>query len=99
MSVTAYHFWSPTCAPCEQLKKKPAFQDLKDDFEDIQWVMVNVQEDPNNYVKEFDVRGWPTIVVVAKNDSGEFKYVGKESGTDVTRYYRIFKSGRDSLRK
>jgi thiol-disulfide isomerase/thioredoxin len=30
MSVQAYHFWSPTCAPCVALK--PAVQDLKEEF-------------------------------------------------------------------
>jgi thioredoxin 1 len=91
MSLVAYHFWSPTCGPCKVIK--PAIEDLKDEFEQIQWISVNTQDDPNNYVAEFGVKLVPTIVVVAKDAAGEFKHVGKESGTNMANYYRLIRIG------
>lgn len=91
MSVIAYHFWSPTCGPCKVIK--PAVEDLKEEFDQVQWISVNIQDDPNNYTEEFAVKVVPTIVVVAKDSSGAFKYVGKESGTTMASYYRLIRNG------
>jgi thioredoxin 1 len=91
MSVVAYHFWSPTCGPCKVIK--PAVEDLKEEFGQIQWISVNIQDDPNDYTGEFGVKVVPTIVVVAKDASGGFKYVGKESGTTMANYYRLIRNG------
>lgn len=85
MSVTAYHFWSPTCAPCEILK--PTIKDLKEDFQDVTWISVNVQDDTNNYVDKFGVKNWPTVVVV--NKKGD---IDKHSGTSPMGYYRILRN-------
>ena len=85
MSVTAYHFWSTTCAPCKVIK--PAVEDLKEEFSNVTWVSVNVQEDPNNYVDKFKVTSWPTIVVV--NKTGDIE---KHSGTAMMGYYRILRN-------
>ena len=91
MSVTAYHFWSPTCAPCKVIK--PAVQDLKEEFDQINWVSVNIQDDPQNHTGEFGVKVVPTIVVVSRDSSGKIQYVGKESGTAMANYYRLVRSG------
>ena len=91
MSVIAYHFWSPTCGPCKVIK--PAVEDLKEEFDQVQWISVNIQDDPNNYTEEFAVKVVPTIVVVAKDASGAFKHVGKESGTTMANYYRLIRTG------
>lgn len=91
MSVTAYHFWSPTCAPCKVIK--PAVEDLKEEFSQVNWISVNIQDDPNNYTGEFSVKVVPTIVVLTRDSSGEIKYVGKESGTVMANYYRLIRNG------
>lgn len=85
MSVTAYHFWSPTCAPCKVIK--PAVEDLKEEFSNISWVSVNTQDDPNGYASKFGVSVVPTIVVVNKSGGTE-----KHSGTTMMGYYRILRS-------
>jgi thiol-disulfide isomerase/thioredoxin len=90
MSVTAYHFWSPTCAPCKVIK--PAVEDLKEEFSQINWLSVNIQEDPNNYMQDFSVKVVPTIVVLVRNASGDITYVGKESGTAMANYYRLIRT-------
>ena len=91
MSITAYHFWSPTCAPCKVIK--PAVEDLKEEFSQIQWISVNIQDDPRNYTGEFGVKVVPTIVVVVRDEAGTIKYVGKESGTAMANYYRLIRTG------
>jgi len=91
MSITAYHFWSPTCAPCKVIK--PAVEDLKEEFSQINWVSVNIQDDPNNYTGDFSVKVVPTIVVLVKDGNGKIVYVGKESGTAMAGYYRLIRTG------
>ena len=91
MSITAYHFWSPTCGPCKVIK--PAVEDLKEEFDQIQWISVNTQDDPQNYTGEFAVKLVPTIVVLVKDSAGTIKYVGKESGTAMASYYRLIRTG------
>lgn len=95
MSVTAYHFWSPTCAPCKVIK--PAVEDLKEEFDQIQWISVNIQDDPKNYTGEFGVKVVPTIVVVSRDASGNILYVGKESGTAMASYYRLIRTALRSI--
>lgn len=91
MSVTAYHFWSPTCAPCKAIK--PSIDDLKEEFDSVTWVSVNTQDDPNNYADVYGVRVVPTIVVVAKSQSGDNQTIDQHSGTNISGYYRILRNG------
>lgn len=84
MSVTAYHFWSPTCVPCKHIK--PALNDLMEDFQQVKWVSVNIQNDPDELMEKFNVSVVPTMVVVGKNGTH------KHSGTQVMGYYTLIKS-------
>ena len=85
MTVTAYHFWSPTCAPCKAIK--PAVEDLKEEFTDVTWISVNTHDDPKNFARVFNVSVVPTVVVVDKNGNVE-----KHSGTAMMGYYRILRN-------
>lgn len=91
MSVTAYHFWSPTCAPCKHIK--PAVEDLKEEFSNIQWVSVNTHDDSQNVAQRFGVQVVPTIVVVVTDKTGKVVYSEKQSGTNISGYYRIIRAG------
>jgi thioredoxin 1 len=84
MSVTAYHFWSPTCAPCRVIK--PAIEDLKEEFDAVQWVSVNTHEDANDFSLKMNVSVVPTIVVVRDGEE-----VGRHSGTTLGVYYAILR--------
>ena len=90
MSVTAYHFWSPTCGPCKVIK--PAIEDLKEEFPQVKWVSVNTQDDDNNFSNKLGVTVVPTIVVMAKKDD-TIVYTEKHSGTTMASYYRILRNG------
>lgn len=90
MSVVAYHFWSPTCGPCNVIK--PAITELKKEFENIRWVSVNTREDPNGYAGKLGVNVVPTIVVTAVNPDGTIKSTEKHSGTQMIGYHRIIRN-------
>jgi thioredoxin 1 len=89
MSVVAYHFWSPTCAPCKVIK--PAVEDLKEEFTDVEWVSVNTHDDVNDLSKRFSVSVVPTIVIT-KNE----QEIGRHSGTNMSIYYSILRKARST---
>lgn len=84
MNVTAYHFWSPTCNPCKVIK--PAIEDLKEEFPDVQWVAVNTHDDKNGLANRYGVTLVPTIVVT-RGDAE----VGRHSGTTMINYYSLLR--------
>lgn len=89
MTVIAYHFWSPTCQPCKVIK--PAIQDLKEEFDSIEWHSINTHEDPHNTAKKYGVTMVPTIVVTVVKDGKEVS-VEKHTGTVMATYYRILRN-------
>lgn len=93
MSVTAYHFWSPTCAPCKVIK--PAIEDLKEEFQQVVWLSINTHDDIEELASRYDVSVVPTVVVESKDVNGNVINVEKQSGTNMSGYYRII---RNSLR-
>ena len=90
MSSIAYHFWSPTCAPCKTIK--PSIEDMKQEFKQVQWISVNTHEDPKGLVKKYGVSIVPTIVVVSLNAEGVPVLTEKHTGTNMIEYYRILKN-------
>jgi thioredoxin-like negative regulator of GroEL len=83
--MSVYHFWSPTCVPCNVLK--PVIADLKEEFDSLTWTSVNIQNDPQEYCKKFDVHVVPTIVAVGRSGTIE-----KHTGTAAAGYYRILRN-------
>ena len=90
MNISAYHFWSPTCAPCKVVK--PAIEDLKEEFSTITWISVNIQDDRNGFAQVFNVTIIPTIVIVVTKESGEIVSTEKHSGTNIASYYRLIRN-------
>jgi len=90
MSITAYHFWSPTCAPCKAIK--PAVEDLKEEFPFINWVSVNTHDDKDNVSSTHSVTVVPTIVIEVKNNANEVTSVEKQVGSNIAQYYRIIRT-------
>lgn len=90
MSSIAYHFWSPTCEPCKIIK--PSIEDMKQEFEQVQWVSVNTHEDSEALGQKYKVSVVPTIVVVSLNSQGVPTLTEKHSGTTMMGYYRILKN-------
>jgi thiol-disulfide isomerase/thioredoxin len=82
--VVAIHFWSPTCNPCKVIK--PAIEDLKEEFSQVEWVSVNTHDDPKHLAQRLAVSVVPTIVVLKNNQE-----VGRHSGTTMGIYYSILR--------
>lgn len=91
MNGTIYHFWSPTCGPCKVIK--PVIEDLKEEFPQFTWVVVNTHDDSNNYAQKFGVQFVPTLVLVITNTDGKVIMSEKKSGTNVADYYRLIRGG------
>jgi thiol-disulfide isomerase/thioredoxin len=84
-TIIAYHFWSPTCAPCKAIK--PAVADLWEEFPGIRFIGVNTHSDPQEISRQLIITVVPTMVVL--KDGVES---GRYSGTDITGYYRILQA-------
>lgn len=85
MTVTVFHFWSPTCGPCKVIK--PALEMLREEFEgQIEWISINTKEDPKAVARLMNISVVPTIVVV--RDGME---VGRHSGTQIAIFYTLIR--------
>jgi hypothetical protein len=58
---------------------------LKEDFQSVEWVSVNISEDKSGYAEKYSVKVVPTIVVEWNGR------IEKHSGTNVSGYYRILR--------
>jgi thiol-disulfide isomerase/thioredoxin len=90
MSIKAYHFWSTTCSPCNAIK--PAVQELREEFDSIQWVSVDfTKRNTAPDLPQLEVTKIPTIVVEVKQDD-KLVYTESHSGTSIAGYYRILRN-------
>ena len=64
MSKKVIKFFADWCGPCKVYA--PAFESVKQELqsEEIQFVEVNVENDPDNLAGEYGVRGIPHTVVI-----------------------------------
>jgi thiol-disulfide isomerase/thioredoxin len=89
MSVRAYHFWSPTCMPCQHIK--PAIQQLKQDFPEVSWESVNTHDDKKALAVMHNVKMVPTIIVEVRDNKGKVLGGQRASGTDMMGYHRMIR--------
>jgi thiol-disulfide isomerase/thioredoxin len=84
--IHVLQFWSPTCGPCRVIK--PAIEQLKEEFEDknIDWISINIREDPKGYAQRFQVNVVPTMIVF----KGQTE-IGRYSGTQIAIVYQLIR--------
>lgn len=87
MTVTVFHFWSPTCNPCKVIK--PALEDIQDEFKDrIEWISINTKEDPKGAARRLGITVVPSFVVVKEGIE-----IGRYSGTQISIIYSLIRKG------
>lgn len=66
MSKKVIKFWASWCSPCSVYA--PAFEKVKQEIqsEQIEFVEINVENDPDNLSGQYAVRGIPHTVVVVE---------------------------------
>jgi thioredoxin len=63
MKKTVIKFWAGYCGPCSAYA--PVFERVKQELQnDIEFVEVNVEDDPENLSGQYKVRGIPHTVVL-----------------------------------
>lgn len=89
MSVRAYHFWSPTCMPCQHIK--PAIHQLKQDFPEVSWESVNTHDDKKALAVMHNVKVVPTIIIEVRDNKGKVLGGQRAAGTDMMAYHRMIR--------
>ncbi len=79
MTVTLKDFYADWCGPCKT--QDPILEDLADDYPDVQFEKVNVDEE-QDVANEYQVRSLPTLIV--ENDEGVVeRFVGVTQAEDI----------------
>jgi len=89
MSVRAFHFWSPTCMPCNHIQ--PAIQQIKENFPEVNWISVNTHDDKKAYTVVYNVKIVPTIIVEVLDSNGKVMGGQRATGTDMMAYHRMIR--------
>lgn len=73
MSKKVIKFWAGYCGPCKVYA--PAFEKVKEELQsdEIEFVEINVENDPDNLAGEYGVRGIPHTVVVEEGVDTKFR--------------------------
>ena len=97
MKQVAYHFWAADCGPC--MKLKPAILEMKEDFENAEWVSVDVRNTKTDLIQRYGVGPIPCLVVTVKNDKGEDIYSQRcTDRTSVVSYFKTMKTASDFIK-
>lgn len=76
--LLAVDFWAPWCPYCTRLK--PVFESVANDYKDINFIKVNVDEHPD-IASKYGIQGIPAIKFICENkEIGEIiGYVPKDT--------------------
>ena len=82
--MKVFHFWSQTCPPCKRLK--PMFADLKEDYPAVEWVSIDIHNDPEKVREKYGITQVPSLVGVCSDGT-----IHKHTGADAIGYFRMMK--------
>lgn len=85
MKKTVIKFWAGYCGPCNQYA--PTFEKVKQELqsEQIEFVEINVENDPENLAGQYGVRGIPHTVV-AYQDANSKSRSGRISEDELKNF-------------
>ncbi|POG53896.1 thioredoxin [Haloferax marisrubri] len=79
MTVRLLDFYADWCGPCKT--QDPILDDLEGDYEDVEFVKVDVDEE-QDVANQYQVRSLPTLIV--ENDDGIVdRFVGVTQRDDI----------------
>jgi thioredoxin 1 len=78
----AYHFFSPTCGPCQYIK--PTIANLTEDFPSIYFVGVNTKDDPQGIAAKFGVQYVPTFIILKAGVE-----IGRYTGSEPSMFFTL----------
>nr|WP_049968030.1 thioredoxin [Haloferax prahovense] len=79
MTVRLLDFYADWCGPCKT--QDPILDDLEDDYENVEFVKVDVDEE-QDVANQYQVRSLPTLIV--ENDDGIVdRFVGVTQRDDI----------------
>jgi len=82
--MNVYHFWSKTCPPCQRLK--PVFADLQEDHPDVNWMSIDIHNDPGKVREKFGITHVPSLVGICSDGT-----IHKHTGGDAIGYFKLMK--------
>jgi hypothetical protein len=97
MKAVAYHYWAADCGPC--MKLKPSMLEMKEEFEDVDWVSVDVRNTKTDLIQRYGVGPIPCLVVVVKNNEGKDIYSEKcTDRTSITSYFKVMQNAKTYIK-
>ena len=67
--ITVVDFWAPWCGPCKMFG--PIFESANENYKNIKFCKLNVDDDANDIARDFGVMSIPTVI--AFKDGKEVK--------------------------
>jgi hypothetical protein len=75
--------------PCQHIK--PAIEQLKKDFPEVNWISINTHSDKEGYTVVHNVKVVPTIIVEVRDNNGKVLGGQRATGTDMMAYHRMIR--------
>lgn len=82
--ISVFIFSSPTCEPCKHIK--PVINELKEEYDYLNWIDIDITNDPLRITRRFGVASVPTMVIATPTEK-----IGSFTGTQAMGYLTLLK--------